>query len=289
MQIFFYIVSTSTTEDKKERKHQAKEMAAYLQEDKFDLDAFFISENKKTQKVLKHFNRKFILPVKEFQPAKHNLAHLSAQLPQEATALVIATEEEVRSLLPDRFIDKTVLQSGNLVMLIQHHIDKWQLSFTITQQMLCEGFPYPHPDGTERRPRPAYYYVQSGVIPYRIHQGKLEILAVSTRSGKRMVVPKGIIEPGLSAEESAIKEATEEAGITGTLHIKALGSYKYPKWGGICQVLLYGMEVSSLLPDEVWQESQRSRQWMSFAEARSCLPEEMLHLLDELKNVTLIN
>ncbi len=289
MQIFFYIVDTTDTEEKRERKCQARNMADYLHQDKFYLDAFFVSDDKKTQKLLKHFSRRFILPVKTFSIADQNIAHIAAQLPLEAAALVVATEEEALSLLPDRLVDQECIKSGNLVMLIQHQPDKWQLSFTITQQMLREGFPFPHPDGEERRPRPAYYYIQSGVIPYRIYQGKLEILVVSTRSGKRMVVPKGIIEPGLSAQESAIKEATEEAGITGTLHIKPLGTYEYPKWGGLCQVLLYGMEVSSLLPEEIWQESQRSREWMSVSQARACLPEEMLHLLDELKNLTMIN
>lgn len=289
MQIFFYIVGTSDAEEKKERKNQAKNMSGYLHQDNFYLDAFFVSDNKKTQKIVKQFTRRFILPVKPFNGAEQNIAHIAAQLPPEATALVIATPNEASSLLPEKLVSQDCIKSGNLVMLIQHQADTWQMSFTITQEMLTEGFPFPHPDGDERRPRPAYYYIQSGVIPYRIHQGKLEILVVSTKSGKRMVVPKGIIEPGLSAQESAIKEATEEAGITGTLHIKPLGNYEYPKWGGTCQVLLYGMEVSSLLPEEIWQESQRSREWMSYTRARTCLPEEMLHLLDELKNVTMIN
>lgn len=289
MQILIYIAGTADTEEKRTRKLQAKTMAGYLHQDRFYLDAFFVSDDKRSLKLLKHFTKRFTLPVKSFNSTDQNIAHIAAKLPSASTALIIATEQEALALIPDKLVDKQCIRNGNLVMLVQHQPDTWQLSFTITQQMLTEGFPFPHPDGQERRPRPAYYYIQSGVIPYRIHQGKLEILVVSTRSGKRMVVPKGIIEPGLSAQESAIKEATEEAGIIGTLHIKPLGNYEYPKWGGICQVLLFGMEVGSLLPEEIWQESQRSRQWMSYTQAKTCLPEEMLHLLDELKKVTMIN
>ena len=75
-------------------------------------------------------------------------------------------------------------------------------------------------DGTSVGDRPEYYYTQSSVIPYRIHEGRPEIMVISSRKGKHWIVPKGIVEPDLSPADSAAKEAFEEAGIAG----KASGS-----------------------------------------------------------------
>jgi len=43
-----------------------------------------------------------------------------------------------------------------------------------------------------------WIYNQSGVVPFRLAKGKVQILLVTSRSGKRWVIPKGIIEPDLS-------------------------------------------------------------------------------------------
>ena len=45
---------------------------------------------------------------------------------------------------------------------------------------LPKKFPYPVPDGKEWRDRPAYYYTQSSVIPYRVRDGKPEILVIAS-------------------------------------------------------------------------------------------------------------
>jgi len=72
---------------------------------------------------------------------------------------------------------------------------------------LPEKFPLPGPDSDELRDRPAYYYTQSSVIPYRLHGGKPEILIIKSSKKKHWVVPKGIKDPGSSDQESAAKEA----------------------------------------------------------------------------------
>ena len=38
------------------------------------------------------------------------------------------------------------------------------------------------------------YIEQSGVIPYRIQEGKIEILLITSLKKKRWIIPKGIIE-----------------------------------------------------------------------------------------------
>ncbi len=129
-------------------------------------------------------------------------------------------------------------------------------------------FPQSDPMGD----KPKYFYFQSGVIPYRWDEGKLQILLISSRARSKWVVPKGIIEPGMDPEESAAKEAFEEAGIGGTVHSIPVGNYSFNKWGGTCQVQVFPMEVQTVLDD--WPERNfRRREWMSIEEAVECVQE----------------
>ena len=50
---------------------------------------------------------------------------------------------------------------------------------------LPRGFPFPGPGGSEVRPRPAYYYRQSGVIPWRDAGAGIEVLLITSSSGRR--------------------------------------------------------------------------------------------------------
>jgi phosphohistidine phosphatase len=144
---------------------------------------------------------------------------------------------------------------------------------------LPKKFPYPAPNGKERRDRPAYYYTQSSVIPYRMRDGKPEILVVASSKKHHLVVPKGIKEPGLSPQASAAKEALEEAGIEGEVADTALGSYSCEKWGATCTVTVYPMKVTRVIAEEEWEESHRGRQWVSPEKAASQLKQQELRPL----------
>jgi len=125
---------------------------------------------------------------------------------------------------------------------------------------LPEKFPFP---GGELRDRPAYYYTQSSVIPYRLQSAKPEFLVISSSKKKHLVVPKGIQDPGLTPQQSAAKEAWEEAGVEGVVAAESIGQYRYEKWGAVCTVSVYPMEVTKVLSEEVWEESHRGRIWVS--------------------------
>ena len=101
---------------------------------------------------------------------------------------------------------------------------------------------------------PDWIYRQSAVLPYRREADDVQVLLVTSRKGKRWVLPKGIVEPGLTAAESAAKEAREEAGVQGTVTKDSLGKYRYKKWGGTCRVEVYPMEVTGEVND--WPESE---------------------------------
>jgi phosphohistidine phosphatase len=111
------------------------------------------------------------------------------------------------------------------------------------------------------RTKPDDYYRQSAVIPYRQGASGLEVLLIKNRKGRRWIVPKGIVEPDLSAAQSAAKEAYEEAGIEGRVAPDPVGAYEYEKWGDTCRVEVYVMEVERQLSS--WPESFRDREWVS--------------------------
>lgn len=127
--------------------------------------------------------------------------------------------------------------------------------------------------GAREVERPAYYYDQSGVIPYRIIEGKLQILVVSSRRGTRWVIPKGIKEADMSPGDSAAKEAWEEAGVKGRVSDQPLGRYSYEKWGGTCSVDVYALEVTECVDEPDREEGHRRRLWMEKDEAIASLEE----------------
>lgn len=129
-----------------------------------------------------------------------------------------------------------------------------------------------YPEAT--RQTPEYFFRQSAVIPYRQGPQGTEVLLVTNRTRQRWIVPKGVVEPFLSAAESARKEAVEEAGVEGEVGTQPLGRYQYAKWGGLCTVEVFLMRVTQQFP--TWEESFRDRRWFSLPEAASVLREPAL-------------
>jgi 8-oxo-dGTP pyrophosphatase MutT (NUDIX family) len=98
---------------------------------------------------------------------------------------------------------------------------------------------------------------QAGVVAVRGGQ----VCLVTTRGGKRWVVPKGCMEPNKSATEIALQEAWEEAGLVGLVRADPLGSYFYEKDGMVCHVILFMMDVTGQM--DVYPEmGQRQRVWL---------------------------
>ena len=117
-------------------------------------------------------------------------------------------------------------------------------------------------------------YPQSAVIPYRVKKKGMEVLLVTSSSGRRWVAPKGLVESGMTAWDSAAKEALEEAGVLGKVSKELLGSYRYEKWGGQCEVEVYAMRVTEELSE--WDEDDRDRAWYSPEEAADLVKEKAL-------------
>ena len=109
------------------------------------------------------------------------------------------------------------------------------------------------------RTQPDYFYSQSAVIPFRLRSDKLEVLLITSRRRKRWIIPKGVVEQDLTPIESAQKEAFEEAGVEGIVRGQSLGIYENEKWGGICRVAVYAMQVKTV--HDTWPEDDRTREW----------------------------
>lgn len=113
--------------------------------------------------------------------------------------------------------------------------------------------------------KPGYFCRQSGVIPYRLRKGSIQILLITSRKARCWIIPKGIIEYDYSARNSAAKEALEEAGVKGSVHRKLLGIYRHRKFGQTCTVKVYPMRVTRIY--KVWEEADRDREWVSLEKA----------------------
>jgi 8-oxo-dGTP pyrophosphatase MutT (NUDIX family) len=103
---------------------------------------------------------------------------------------------------------------------------------------------------------------QAAAIPLK--NGR--VCVVSSRGGKRWVIPKGCMEPGKTAGEVALQEAWEEAGLVGILFPEPVGSYFYDKAGLTCHVTVFLMEVTDTADD--WPERDlRRRRWLDHDQA----------------------
>jgi len=121
---------------------------------------------------------------------------------------------------------------------------------------------------------------QASAVPYRIRNDRVEFCLITSIEKRRWGFPKGIIDPGETPEETARKEAEEEAGLHGLIVGDPLGTYRYRKWGTELIVCVYLMQVTTA--DDEWEESRwRERVWCSADDARAIIcRDEVRDLVD---------
>jgi len=125
---------------------------------------------------------------------------------------------------------------------------------------------------------------QAGAIAVRRADKRHEVCLVRKRSGKGWGIPKGIIEPRHTIEDTALKETWEEAGLKGRLVGEALGAYEAEKGGNTFSVVIFLMEV--LEEHDEWPEADwRERRWTSFRKADALLEDHPVRpLLDRARD-----
>jgi 8-oxo-dGTP pyrophosphatase MutT (NUDIX family) len=111
-------------------------------------------------------------------------------------------------------------------------------------------------------PTPLSLLRQAAVVPVLNSQ----VCLVTSRNGKRWVVPKGCMEAGKSACEVALQEAWEEAGLVGLIDPDPLGSYFYEKDGLTCHVIVFLLTVTGQV-DSYPESVLRQRLWLTTPQA----------------------
>ena len=120
--------------------------------------------------------------------------------------------------------------------------------------------------------------LQACAVAYRHRSGRLEFCLITTSQG-RWNWPKGIVDPGETREQAALREAYEEAGLHGRLVGPSLSTYPLNKFGRQFEVTSWLMEVQDC--EEQWEEqTTRQRRWVTPTVARRLLSQP--HLRDLL-------
>jgi len=128
---------------------------------------------------------------------------------------------------------------------------------------------------------------QAGAIPFRRSGEDVFVCLLRRRGSDQWSLPKGLIDPGDSPEETALNETWEEAGLKGNLVGETIGSYEYEKWGSTFTVAVYLLEVQEEF-DSWLEEGCRERRWMSLAEAFSLLAAHPVRVILEVARARLL-
>ncbi len=125
-----------------------------------------------------------------------------------------------------------------------------------------------------QRPR----HLQTAALCYRVEDGRKRVLLITSRGTGRWVIPKGWLMRGKKANEAAVVEAWEEAGVRpGRTADQPIGTYVYDKIknSGLpvtVEMLVFPVEVQSL-EDQFPEARERTRRWVTPAEAAEMVDE----------------
>jgi 8-oxo-dGTP pyrophosphatase MutT (NUDIX family) len=139
---------------------------------------------------------------------------------------------------------------------------------------------------------------QVAALPITIGKdGQPYILLVTSRETKRWVIPKGWPSKKLTDPQAAAREAREEAGVTGKIDRKPVGTYTYrkvlPNSSRFIDVDVYPLWVKK--QHNNWQEkTERTRIWAKLEEAAKLVREPglralFIELANETKGVSLVS
>lgn len=113
--------------------------------------------------------------------------------------------------------------------------------------------------------------LQIGALCFRDTSRGCEVLLITSRRGKRWILPKGNPINGFSNAETALQEAFEEAGVRGKISQRPIGRVQTTKNNGNgfrikIDLIVYELEVSSQEPNFP-EKDQRKIVWLPVQEA----------------------
>jgi len=134
---------------------------------------------------------------------------------------------------------------------------------------------------SEKKPRK-----QSGVIPYRKNsKGEIEILLIRTTHAGKWGLPKGGIEKGMTAVDSALKEAMEEAGVLGKpKDFVDIMRYVKGSTGRDQHVEWFIMKVQRMLT-EYDEAATRERKWFKAEKATRKLDKKLRPIMEQALDI----
>ncbi|SCW30223.1 NUDIX hydrolase [Ancylobacter rudongensis] len=120
---------------------------------------------------------------------------------------------------------------------------------------------------------------QVAALPYRVVDGGVEVLVMTSRETQRVIIPKGWPMKNRKDWKSAQIEARQEAGVIGDIGRKRLGQYLYWKrlesHFALVKVAVYPLAVRRQLAD--WPERhERAQTWISAEDAALLVDEPEL-------------
>ena len=121
---------------------------------------------------------------------------------------------------------------------------------------------------------------QFAALCYRVQNGKLQVLLITSRGTGRWIIPKGWPIDGLTPAHSAAQEAWEEAGVMGKPVDLCLGLFSYRKFIEgeetlPCVAMVYPLKVKRLAKDFP-EAGQRKMKWVSRKRAAQMVVEPEL-------------
>jgi 8-oxo-dGTP pyrophosphatase MutT (NUDIX family) len=129
----------------------------------------------------------------------------------------------------------------------------------------------------------ATYLRQVAALPWRMKNGRVEILLITSRETRRWVIPKGWPMENLVDHEAAGREAFEEAGVEGRMSVRVIGNFHYEKvmkTGDRSDVAVDVYDLEVMRPLRQWPEKdERKRQWFTAEEAADIVHEPSLKAL----------
>lgn len=124
---------------------------------------------------------------------------------------------------------------------------------------------------------------QFAALVYRIKDGDMQILLITSRGTGRWIIPKGWPMLGMRPAQAAAQEAWEEAGVKGNVTDQCIGLYSYYKTGTKrgtlpCLVNVYPVHARRL-KKKYPEAGERRRKWFSPKKAAKLVKEPELSKL----------